>query len=82
MSEDPPENKELPGNWRLGLFSLFPLQARVQLVAICPFLFCSHLLSGRKPQAGLLLWVEVGGKGEDQRVMKTQATIQIDGIKS
>lgn len=75
--------KEFPGKWRLAVCSAFLLlQACVQLMAICLFLFWPHLLSVSKPLTSLLLWVEVGRKGEGQHIMKTQATVQIDGIKS
>lgn len=40
------------------------------------------MLSVTKSLASLLLWVKVGGKGRGQRVMKTQATVQIGGIVS
>lgn len=67
----------------LGVFLAFPLlQACIGLTAACLFLFRPHALSERKPLASWLLWVEVGRKGGGQQVVKTQATVQIDGIES
>lgn len=47
-----------------------------------PLPVATRLLRVSKPLASLLLWVEVGGKGRGPHVMKTQATVQSDGIKS
>lgn len=77
-SEDPEERRSLDAG---GLLRLPLLQACAQLTDL-PLPVAAHLLRVSKPLASLLLWVEVGGKGRGPHVIKTQATVQIDGIKS